>query len=83
MFLFLAFRGLKIATKAPDNFSGLMVVGIVILIVSQSFINIGSMLGVMPLTGLPLLFISHGGSAFLFALAEIGIVLNISKFRKT
>ncbi|MEK7589917.1 MAG: putative peptidoglycan glycosyltransferase FtsW, partial [Patescibacteria group bacterium] len=83
LFLFLAFRGLKIATKAPDNFSGLMVVGIVILIVSQSFINIGSMLGVMPLTGLPLLFISHGGSAFLFALAEIGIVLNISKFRKT
>ena len=83
LFLFLAFRGLKIATKAPDNFSGLVVVGIVILIVSQSFINIGSMLGVMPLTGLPLLFISHGGSALLFALAEIGIVLNISKFKKT
>ncbi|MBT3283061.1 putative lipid II flippase FtsW [bacterium] len=83
LFLFLAFRGLKIATKAPDNFSGLVVVGIVILIVSQSFINIGAMLGVMPLTGLPLLFISHGGSALLFALAEIGIVLNISKFKKT
>ena len=82
LFLFLAFRGLKIAGKAPDNFSGLVVVGIVILIVSQSFINIGSMLGVMPLTGLPLLFISHGGSALFFALAEIGIVLNISKFRK-
>jgi cell division protein FtsW (lipid II flippase) len=57
-------------------------VGIVILIVSQSFINIGAMLGVMPLTGLPLLFISHGGSALLFALAEVGIILNISKFRK-
>ena len=83
LFLFLAFRGLKIAGKAPDNFGGLVVVGIVILIVSQSFINIGSMLGVMPLTGLPLLFISPGGSALLFALAEIGIVLNISKFRKT
>lgn len=83
LFIFLAFRGLKIAGKAPDNFSGLLVVGIVILIVSQSFINIGSMLGVIPLTGLPLLFISHGGSALLFALAEIGIVLNISKFRKT
>lgn len=83
LFLFLAFRGLKIAGKAPDNFSGLLVVGIVILIVSQSFINIGSMLGVMPLTGLPLLFISHGGSALLFALAEVGIILNISKFRKT
>lgn len=82
LFLFLAFRGFKIATKAPDNFSGLLVVGIVILIVSQSFINIGAMLGVMPLTGLPLLFISHGGSALLFALAGIGIILNISKFKK-
>ena len=83
LFLFLAFRGFKIAAKAPDSFSGLLTVGIVILIVSQSFINIGSMLGVMPLTGLPLLFVSHGGSALLFALAEIGIILNISKFRKT
>ena len=83
LFLFLAFRGFKIAAKAPDSFSGLLTVGIVILIVSQSFINIGSMLGVMPLTGLPLLFVSHGGSALLFVLAEIGIILNISKFRKT
>lgn len=83
LFLFLAFRGLKIAVKTPDNFSRLLVVGIVILIVSQSFINIGSMLGVMPLTGLPLLFISHGGTALLFALAEVGIVLNISKFKRT
>ena len=83
LFLFLAFRGFKIAAKAPDSFSGLLTVGIVILIVSQSFINIGSMLGVIPLTGLPLLFVSHGGSALLFALAEIGIILNISKFRKT
>ena len=83
LFLFFAFRGLKIAGYAPNNFSGLLTVGIVILILSQSFINIGSMLGVMPLTGLPLLFISHGGTALLFALAEVGIVLNISKFRKT
>ncbi len=82
LFLFLAFRGLKIAGYAPNNFSRLLTVGIVILIVSQSFINIGAMLGVMPLTGLPLLFISHGGSALLFALAEVGIILNISKFRK-
>ncbi|PIT96733.1 stage V sporulation protein E [Candidatus Campbellbacteria bacterium CG10_big_fil_rev_8_21_14_0_10_35_52] len=83
LFLFLAFRGLKIAAKAPDSFGRLFTVGIVILIISQSFMNIGSMLGVMPLTGLPLLFVSHGGSALLFALAEIGIILNISKFRKT
>lgn len=82
LFIFLAFRGLKIATRAPDYFSGLLVVGIVILILSQSFINIGSMLGVLPLTGLPLIFVSHGGSAMFLVLAEIGIILNISKYQK-
>ncbi|MCH7529859.1 putative lipid II flippase FtsW [Patescibacteria group bacterium] len=82
LFLTLAFRGLSIASKAPDYFGGLLVVGIVMLIVSQSFINIASMLGVFPLTGLPLLFISQGGSALLFTLAGIGIILNISKYSK-
>ena len=82
LFLFLALRGLKIATRAPDHFSGLVVVGIVILIVSQSFINMASMLGLFPLTGLPLLFISHGGSALFFALLGIGIILGISRYGK-
>ncbi len=83
LFLSFSFRGLKIAAKAPDYFGGLLIVGIVILIISQSFINIGSMLGVFPLTGLPLLFISHGGTAMLFALGSVGIILNISKYIKT
>jgi cell division protein FtsW len=82
LFLFFAFSGLKIAARSPDYFGGLVVVGIVILIVSQSFMNIASMLGVMPLTGEPLLFISHGGSAMLFALAEVAIILNISRSMK-
>lgn len=83
LFLMFAFRGLKIASRAPDYFSGLLIVGIVILIISQSFINIGSMLGIFPLTGVPLLFISHGGTAMLFALGSVGIVLNISKYLKS
>lgn len=82
LFIFFAVRGLKIATRAPDHFGGLLAVGIVILIISQAFLNIGSMLGVLPLTGLPLLFVSHGGSALLVALAEVGIILNISKYSK-
>ncbi|MES2087374.1 MAG: putative lipid II flippase FtsW [Patescibacteria group bacterium] len=82
LFLFFTLRSLRIATKAPDTFSGLLVVGIVILIVSASFMNIASMLGVMPLSGLPLLFVSHGGSAMIMALVEVGIILNISRFRK-
>ena len=83
--LILAFvlRGFRIANHTPDQFSRLLVVGIVILIGAQSFINIGAMLGVLPLTGVPLLFISHGGTALLLALSEVGIVLNISKFAQT
>lgn len=84
LFLAFAIRGLTISTRAPDTFGGLLTLGIVILIVSQSFINIGAMLGVLPLTGIPLLFVSHGGTALFMTLAEVGIVLNISKHaRKT
>ncbi|MBI5140556.1 MAG: putative lipid II flippase FtsW [Candidatus Vogelbacteria bacterium] len=83
--LFLAFtlRGFRIVKRAPDNFSGLMVLGIVILIASQSFINMGAMLGIVPLTGIPLIFISHGGTALFMALIEVGIVLNVSKRAQT
>jgi len=81
IFLFLAFalRGLKIAAGAKDMFGGLLATGIVILITVQSLVNIASMLGVFPLTGMPLLFVSHGGTALFFAMAEAGIILNISK----
>lgn len=82
LFLFFAARGLKIANLAPDIFGGLLVVGIVILITIQSFINIASMTGVIPLSGSPLIFFSQGGTALFFALAEIGIIINVSKFRK-
>ncbi|MEX0917016.1 MAG: putative lipid II flippase FtsW [Candidatus Paceibacterota bacterium] len=83
LFLFFAIRGLRIATRAPDYFSGLLVVGIVILITSQAFVNIGSMLGLIPITGLPLPFVSHGGSALFLTLASVGVVLNISKYMRT
>jgi len=79
-FLLFGARGLVIARRAPDQFSGLVVVGIVILIVTQAFINIASMIGVFPLTGVPLPFISHGGSALLAVLVGVGIVLNISRY---
>ncbi len=78
-FLIFALRGLSIAARAPDAFGGLVAVGIVILITVQSFLNIGSMLAVFPLTGLPLIFVSHGGSALFMALASVGILLSISR----
>ncbi len=79
LLLFFTARGLKIASGVPDAFGRLLGVGIVILIVSQSFINIASMLGVLPLTGVPLVFVSHGGTAILIAMAEMGVLLQLSK----
>ncbi len=75
------FRGYKIATEAEDVFGMLLVVGIMTLIVTQAFLNIAAMVGVAPLSGLPLPFISHGGTALLVTLAALGIVLNVSKYR--
>jgi cell division protein FtsW len=82
LFLFFAFRGLRIAARIPDTFGRLLVVGIVILIVSQAFVNIGAMVGVLPLSGITLPFVSHGGSSLFMTLAEVGIILNISKSMK-
>lgn len=79
LFCFLGLRGLKIATRAPDNFARLLTLGIVILIVMQSLLNIGAMLGVVPLIGTPLLLVSHGGTALFVTLAELGIVLNVTR----
>jgi len=79
LFLCLAFRGLSLVSRAPDYFSRLTVVGIVILVVSQAFLNIGSMLGVFPLTGLPLPFVSHGGTALMMTLFSMGLLLNMTR----
>lgn len=79
LFVFFALRGLKIAASVPDPFGRLLIVGIVILIISQAFVNISAMVGLVPLSGIPLPFVSHGGTALFIALAEAGIILNISK----
>ncbi len=78
-----AFRGLRIAYRAPDQFARLVVTGIVVLITFQSFLNIASIVVVFPLTGVPLVFMSQGGTSLLISLAAVGIVLNISRFQKT
>lgn len=83
LFTALALRGLWIAARAPDLLGGLMAVGIVVMIVSQSFFNIASMLGLIPLTGIPLVFISQGGTALFAALAASGLLLGISRRIRT
>lgn len=81
LFFALAWRGLKIASRTSSAFGGLVMIGLVILIIAQSFLNIGAMLGVIPLSGLPLLFISHGGTALFFTLIAAGILFNISRYQ--
>ncbi len=73
LFLLFLYRGLTIASRAPDIFGRLLGSGIVIMIVAQSLINTSAMVGVLPLMGLPLLFISQGGSALALVLAEVGV----------
>lgn len=82
LYVVFALRGLKIANNSPDLFSRLLVSGIVILITAQSFMNIASIIGVFPLTGVPLPFMSHGGTSLMIYLVAIGIVLQISKFQR-
>lgn len=78
-FLSFTLRGYFIASKSKDMFGRLLIVGIITLIITQSVINMSAMMGIIPLSGIPLVFVSHGGTALLIALASIGIILNVSK----
>lgn len=80
LFVFFIVRGLKIAKNAPDRFSSVLAVGISAWIGGQVFLNIGSMVSLVPLTGIPLPFISYGGTSLVMILTACGILLNISKF---
>lgn len=78
----LIFRGFKAAEGASDKFGFLLAFGITILLSSQAIINLAAMVSLIPLTGVPLPFISYGGSALLTNLVAVGILLNISKSSK-
>lgn len=83
LFVALAARGIVIAGKSRDLFGGLIALGFSFIIILQAFINIGAMLGVIPLTGLPLPFISHGGTALMATLLMCGFILNVAAHRTT
>ena len=82
-FLFLVTRGYLIAQKARDPFGRLIMVGFSTIIATQAFMHMAAISGIIPLTGVPLVFVSHGGTAMLIALCEVGIVLNISRYQKS
>jgi len=80
-FLVIIWRGFKIAQQAPDHFGQLLAVGITSWIGLQALINLSAMVALVPLTGVPLPFISYGGSSLIVTLAGVGILVNISKHR--
>jgi cell division protein FtsW len=79
LFLLFLWRGCKIAKKSRDMFCRLSALGITSWLGLQAFMNIGAMLGILPLAGVPLPFLSYGGSALIAELVGVGILLNISK----
>ena len=78
LFFAVAWFGFRAATSAPDRFGSLLAVGVTIWITSQAVINIGAVVGVLPVTGIPLPFISFGGSSLVVTMAAVGILLNIA-----
>lgn len=81
-FLLFFLRGMWVANRAPDLFGKLLCAGILFLIIFQALINISAIIGLTPLTGIPLPFVSYGGTSLALTLAEVGIILNVSR-RKT
>ncbi len=79
LFLFLIWKGFKIALSARDNFGKLLAGGITTYLAAQVIINLSAQTALIPLTGVPLPFISYGGSALIVNLSSIGILLNIQK----
>lgn len=79
IFLFLLWRGYRVAAGAPDSFGRLLALGISSWIGVQTAINLSSTVALIPLTGVPLPFISYGGSSLIVFFASIGILLNVSK----
>jgi len=78
LFILLAYRGIAIARNAPDQMGLIMASGITFWLVFQAFINIAVVTGLVPTTGIPLTFVSYGGSALVMALAGVGVLLSIS-----
>jgi len=79
LFTLLAVIGVRIAMKAPDRFGRLLAIGIVAWLTFQALINIGGVVAVLPITGVPLPFVSSGGNAMLVNLAAIGVLVNIAR----
>src|SRR6202163_1252728 len=79
LFVIYGWRGLRAAVRAPDDFGRFLALGITVMVVSQALINVGVVLGMMPTKGIPLPFVSYGGSSLFVMLLATGVLLNISQ----
>ena len=82
LFAVFAYRGFRVARRAPDQFGSLLAAGITTMVVLQAVLNIGVTTGVLPITGVPLPFLSFGGSSLLFTMIASGMLLNISQYAR-
>ncbi|MDQ2991991.1 MAG: FtsW/RodA/SpoVE family cell cycle protein, partial [Candidatus Eremiobacteraeota bacterium] len=82
LFLTLAYRAVRIAITAPDRFGFFLVIGCTATIVIQAFVNIGVVTSSWPVTGVPLPFISFGGSSLLVSLICFALIANVGRFRR-
>ncbi len=80
LYIIIIFRGFRISLKAPDIFGNLLAAGLTALIALEAFINIAGVMGIVPLKGLALPFLSYGGTSLIMSMILIGILLNISSY---
>lgn len=80
LFLFLAFRGFRLARRSQDVYGTLLATGITTWLVLQAIVNISATTGSIPYTGVPLPFISYGGSSLVISMAAVGVLLNVSRY---
>ncbi|MCY7817157.1 putative lipid II flippase FtsW [Bacillus haynesii] len=81
-YLLIMFRGVRIASKIDDPFGKLLAVGLTFQIMIQALFNLGAVFGLLPITGIPLPFVSYGGSSLMFMLMSAGILVNLSSHVK-
>jgi cell division protein FtsW len=79
LFVAFALLGVRAASRAPDRFGAFIAAGVTAWVVVQAVINIGAVVGLLPVTGVPLPFISFGGSSLVIALAAVGMLANVAK----
>ena len=82
LFVLLGIVGIRIALHAPDRFGLLLATGVTAWFCVQAFVNIGAVIGILPITGVPLPLVSFGGSSLVFTLTALGILINIGRQEK-